>query len=302
MDVLIIGHSYARRLSEHIFEMRAVDSSPPFPFAVAKFQTIGFGGATLGLSPPSIRFREALTEKAKGKDLVYLIMGSNDIAQGRRPSEVAYELVSLALGLIMKGAARGVLIDALIPREATANPNSGPATARCNLEIKRAIRDRELINIHLWEHRGTDMDLTGFLAKDGVHLSHFGMQRYWRSIRRGILWASHHFYDAGVKEIPNTPSATPRPKPTPSATPRPKTTPSCPPARPITIAPQPRPISPVRPPSPCPSSVHSATTCDSQPPVTFSTHLPEIIHNIRLLTDSAEARLNMAADSSHKVP
>ena len=116
MDILFVGHSFIRRLEDYLWEVASGTHSPtPFPLSGHNIHFIGIRGATL-TGPDSQDLHTRLTPSMAGKcHVVYLALGTNDLAQGKSPAQVAQQLASLANYLRVGMQVKCVIIEQILP-------------------------------------------------------------------------------------------------------------------------------------------------------------------------------------------
>ena len=193
MDILIVGHSFIRRLEDYHWRLTTEAQAPtPFPLSGHNVHFLGIGGATL-TGPKSRQLQQRLTPSLAGKcDLVYIALGTNDLAQGSLPSQVAQHLVSLANYLMLGLEVKCVILEQIIPRCENKFPGFRLLAQQTNEAIQDLLATSEYQNIKIWKHTGFWNPQTPLLCKDGVHFNQVGMYKYWRSVRGAILWAGHN--------------------------------------------------------------------------------------------------------------
>jgi len=96
MHVLIIGHSFSRRLRHHLFPTANNSSILPFPAANFSTQIIAQGGGTLE-GPKSVLFNHYIHAIPQGTQVVFITMGTNDLCAGVQTGAVAAQLYFHAL-------------------------------------------------------------------------------------------------------------------------------------------------------------------------------------------------------------
>jgi len=121
MHVLIIGHSFPRRLRHHLFPTANNSSILPFPAANFSTQIIAQGGATLE-GPKSILFHHHIHSIPLGTQIVFISMGTNDLSMGAQPRAVASQLYFHALRCLNQFGVHLVMIEQIFPRATSLYP------------------------------------------------------------------------------------------------------------------------------------------------------------------------------------
>lgn len=190
-NVVLFGHSFIRRLGrfadscDKYYNLRLDNKEFNVSFRAQ-------GGLTF---KRLFRNRETsrLVSFESTPDIIFLQIGGNDASShNRSASQIAADIFSLALYFVEGLQIRSVIIGQLVPRceNATFEGYNKKITVINNL-VQEKIEEEKLVNIKFWHHRGF-WTTTDFLGFDGVHLNHFGIRRYFKSVRSSILYASSH--------------------------------------------------------------------------------------------------------------
>ena len=186
--VLVLGHSFVRRLHDHL------DRSAYASFGL---RPAGHVVKLVGMSclrfPRLLRNLRAVCEP--GYDLVLLDFGTNDLAAGCGAELLADRVIAVSETLLCSYGVKRVVVMEVFPHT--------HGRYRCppafNLEARRyniLIRDRLSSHpqIHFHHHQGLVANWQQYLV-DGIHLNDRGMAKYSTSVRRAILRHSSRYPD-----------------------------------------------------------------------------------------------------------
>ena len=185
--VVVVGHSFIRRLKEHL----AADKGPSFNFgldpAIVDVTLLARGGLTVH------DLQYSMIQRVKGlrPHLVYIEVGSNDATSPHlQPDEIASDMCLVARNLVQAGIQR-VIFGQVLWR----GDNGNPAACQ-HYNWKVVILNRRMAQMlprmpstTFWKHRGLWNSAYPILTHDGVHLSEVGNHRLFRSIRGAIIQA-----------------------------------------------------------------------------------------------------------------
>ena len=185
--ILVLGHSYVRRLRDHLdatgqvnFNLQPVGHSVHFR---------GIGGLRF---PRLIRELPSLCEA--GYDMVLLDLGTNDISAGCSPDILVDMVMSVAETLVADYGVKQVIITEIFPMRSwkcPCSPNFNHDALLYNLALKQQLSMHE--HIHTYHHQGLVDEWEQYLL-DGLHLNAAGMTKYAKSMRRAILkYSSRNF-------------------------------------------------------------------------------------------------------------
>jgi lysophospholipase L1-like esterase len=181
----VLGHSFISRLKEHFL---VTDTMPQFPQGDIHVQLTGIPGAHISGPRGRVLHSSLSPDILQGVDVVYLAMGTNDLASGATPATVAQHIVSVANFIVTTSQVKMVIIDQIIPRS---NNMSKLSASKANQAIQDLLHTGQYPQVKFWTHQAGFWNNTHkYLTRDGVHLTKQGMTRYWRSIRGAILWAN----------------------------------------------------------------------------------------------------------------
>ena len=167
-SVLIIGDSHVRRLQEvsHLLHNHLQD-------VVIKW--VHRGGA-------DITFAESNVHRARGHQLVIVMLGGNDIANGTSPEDLATQTGRLVDNLHLQGP-DNVIVPSIWPRQSRSFNDRIMRYA--DIMESRHYRD-PVLTFWRWDNRQP------WRTYDGVHLLRRGYERATRTLVAMIVWAINH--------------------------------------------------------------------------------------------------------------
>lgn len=190
LQIAIVGHSFVKRLYRFTKSYR------------------GFSNLNLDINNYEIDFRAkgGLTVKKLAEsgllslekdqiDCAFLQIGSNDATSlDKTVHDIAKDIVAIALYLFYGLGVKVVFIGQLLPRsELTTFRGYNAKIIEINNEISRRLSVENNPCIQLWHHHGFWQNMD-FICWDGTHLNHFGIRRYFRSVRSSLLHARNILY------------------------------------------------------------------------------------------------------------
>jgi len=177
--VVLLGHSYIRRLRQYIQDNRLQN----LLLSEVDLVVQGYGGATI--TQLRQRLCSNLVDRA---DVVFLHIGENDY-EGQQPIDAARSIVALAMDLIHMYRVRCVVVSQLVrfPVHVT------DWTIRVNQQLQRLIARLEPRNIRLWrQRRGFYNHRSRLFDCRGVHVDPTFMRVYYNAVRRAVLSAMRY--------------------------------------------------------------------------------------------------------------
>ncbi|XP_033730355.1 uncharacterized protein LOC117320478 [Pecten maximus] len=186
MNVVILGHSFIRRLRE-LTEQESAFHNLRLSKEQFKITFRAKGGLTL--------------EKLKSKnellafhspDIVFLQIGGNDLGN-ISPFVLVQRILELVNALLLVNKAKSVIIGQLFWRDPRVSGKTyNDKVIGANQLLAQGTKTSRRITF--WQHRGGfwKRDLS-FLKKDGVHLNPTAQRKYLQSVKAAILTASKQF-------------------------------------------------------------------------------------------------------------
>ena len=176
--VMILGHSFVRRLSgdlENHFDDRAKSN---FDLEGVKVRLFGIGGRTV----KKIKQFDVANVSRFAPDVVILEIGTNDLCN-EPPETVGSQIDELVELLLNHFSVRVVGVCLVIKR---AEPMFNMKVEVLNRYLSVVV-DRP--RVFVWRHKILDSPSHDFLLEDGVHLNPCGQYLLYRSYRGAILKA-----------------------------------------------------------------------------------------------------------------
>lgn len=183
--VLILGHSFVRRLSSDLSRCFDLRAGKDFKLqGTASVCLHGVGGRTVA----TLRSFDLHVIRRLSPDIVILEIGTNDLS--RFPPEVVGSAIEeLVQFLLEQFSVRVVGVCHVIPR--------GVSYANSSLFLERVLVLHKYLEVVLdscskvfcWRHREFSHPAKDFYLPDGVHLNPSGQYLLYRSYRGAILHA-----------------------------------------------------------------------------------------------------------------
>ena len=178
---LVIGHSFVSRLRVFVRDFKHHSLGLKRDFVVF---TYGIPGIKLD------KFNHELSHMVShiSPEIVIIQMGSNDLSHSS-PEQVSSKLIDSAHICLSLGVKK-VFINQLFPRKLSKIKSTHHTPVDFNTRINKtnqllsSLSDQ--IHFYFWRHR-TMSNWTRLIGNDGVHLSHQGLCKYYRSVRGAIL-------------------------------------------------------------------------------------------------------------------
>ena len=187
--ILILGHSYVRRLKEFVNSCNLTKVTPNFGLDSERFviHYEGYGGADIG----RIHAQLYRVVNQFQPDLVILQVGSNDISNANKdPAILADKLTDLANRLHFQFHVRKVVISELFFRNKWRGGNFNDVTKEINNCLRAKIpAHSKSAGISFWRHFGFRDPLVRRSLQniDMVHFNDAGNLKYYKSLKRAIL-------------------------------------------------------------------------------------------------------------------
>ena len=182
--ILILGHSYIRRLGEFTQESTLPDVDKNFglnPVEVS-VDVAGFGGKTAYTITQELKV--AGSREYHG---VVLQLGGNDLCNTQNYTSVAASVIAVATFLRTGYGIRKVAICQAIRRTKVCDAGYNGRVVLFNIALEEKLASQLHVGITMWKHRGFWNTNVDFQHRDGVHLNDYGQYKYYKSIRGAIL-------------------------------------------------------------------------------------------------------------------
>lgn len=175
--VLILGHSFIRRLKDFIHRNSQLSEDFHIPHVILKWH--GIGGRTIR---KVIRYDLRVVREYK-PNIVILQLGTNDLTT-LHATTVGSEIDELVRLLYEKYDVKLVCVCQTIDRE-TASPTFARSVRTLSQYLRVVLEP--LPYALYWSHRGFWNTKQQFLCADGVHLNTVGQFKFYRSLRGAVL-------------------------------------------------------------------------------------------------------------------
>ena len=185
-SVVLVGHSYVRRLGEYITKSPQLLN---LGLEDVDVHCVGIGGVRVGPENQNCIW-DAKHLNAVSKHhpfLIFLHLGENDL--GHMPDgQISFQLLQLVDHLSTLSHSHTVIVGELVSFPRTRNQHLA-AVQHINTHLSRAI---QLPNI-FWLHKsGITVGSPDLFLPDQVHLNDTGLHRYWRSVRTIVARVLNH--------------------------------------------------------------------------------------------------------------
>lgn len=185
--VLILGHSYVRRLGEFVHNS-SMDVSPNFgiPLTRCRITYSGYGGATVHRLHGVLRKEVAQARP----DVVLLQIGSNDVrSNDDDPKLLADSIIDFARRVNREFGIEHVIVSQLFLRNQSTCSQYNDIIGEMNTHLHDRLHGERYISF--WRHHGFwNPEVRALLQhQDQVHFNELGNYRYYRSLKGAILKA-----------------------------------------------------------------------------------------------------------------
>lgn len=187
VNVALIGHSFIKRLhrftkSCYLYDNLRLDKDN---YALHYRYKGGLTVNKLAQDPDLCSFDSII-------DIAFIQIGGNDACQESMSVEnIVINILSYASFLHFGVGIKKIIIGQLLFREVFATFHDyNKKIAQINVLLADKIKNENLHFVLFWHHHGFWQD-NNVLCFDGVHLNHFGMRKYFRSVRAAILHKVH---------------------------------------------------------------------------------------------------------------
>ena len=187
--VVVLGHSFVRRLRTHVFaEQRKAPRSadPASNFGIDKSSVSVFLHGVGGLTLPNA-YLELPVVAELGPDVVIFQIGENDLdRRGVSPSDLDKKIILLARIVLRETPAKLVVVSQLLSRPSPRNSAYTSQLHQVNSCLKLLLKDISAPIFYL-PHFGLWRQHDSLYARDGVHLNSEGNRKLARSLRGATL-------------------------------------------------------------------------------------------------------------------
>lgn len=183
--VLILGHSYIRRLESYCSGLGRVNMGINPDQASVSFH--GIGGARVAA------LWDELGRISRVKpDVLTLQIGGNDLS-GRSSESVAEDILQFLEYLEGHFHIQHVFLCQLLPRISGGVRYNQHLVPHTNMILEQRLNvERRIPGTRFWYHaKGLNSIRPILYTSDGVHLSHHGMRKYYKSIRGTVMSILH---------------------------------------------------------------------------------------------------------------
>jgi hypothetical protein len=189
---LVLGHSFVKSFHHHI--ANKIGSFSPHRLAehlqvhhlVKDLHFAGYGGACAMSDPLPFSSRKIRSIRP---DFIVLDLGSNDLASGTPPLDLAVRIVDIAKFLVEHYHVRHVAICSLVNRTAGLSISEHEFQARafsCNKYLMDLCEDEP--RVHYFVHKGFWQYPVDQWSDDGIHpRTRTGRKKYMASIRKAVF-------------------------------------------------------------------------------------------------------------------
>ena len=183
MHLLIVGHSFVRRIADNVSLRRNFVNSLTIRYSTVSFR--GQGGMTVD------RLHRLIPDIAMMQpDVVVVDIGTNDLSgDGVDAAVLGLRIAGLVNDIRNLPSVRVVVILPIVARMVRCRYRTRPdfeqARHRCNDAVRTAVRSRS--GVYVWRHRCLHHG-ERYYHNDGVHLNQAGCRLYALSIRRAALF------------------------------------------------------------------------------------------------------------------
>ena len=184
-NILILGHSFVRRLQTFLPEHQDRRAAHNMNLPHENVSFLGIGGRTVS------KMLSFDLEKIKAfqPKVIILELGTNDLCVvGQRPESVGSDIEHLVQVLHDHCGAEFIMVCLVIYRSAVPShvPDFSLEVDLLNKYLKVVLEP--LSYAEAWSHRGLQSPSIAVLCRDGVHLNEAGNYALYRSYRGAILF------------------------------------------------------------------------------------------------------------------
>ena len=184
--VLILGHSFVRRLREFV-RCRAHGHTFYVDFNLTQqcdVSILGIGGRTVD----KIMRHDLHQIRRMAPEIVILELGSNDLCDESCDAESVSLAIEALVELLHKDMnVRFTMVCEVIPREKPPYTSYNEKVYQLNSYLHKALNNASFAKT--WRHRGLSNPAVNIYMPDGIHLNEAGNKALYRSYRGAILFA-----------------------------------------------------------------------------------------------------------------
>lgn len=192
--VLIVGHSYVRRLRDFIFESDDPRVQVDFQLneklpGVFLTRFLGIGGARIARVIQEVT--ACIQSYGSPVSVVVLQVGGNDIDVNTIPQVLASEIFDAAINLHQHMQVQEVIISQLFFRDRARRPDYNDVV----LQVNKTLDEKAKCygdGIVLWRHKSGFWDQAArarIMLRDGVHFNRVGNEKYYKSLKSAVIQA-----------------------------------------------------------------------------------------------------------------
>lgn len=189
IPILIIGHSFVRRLQQFAITKGCANLALDPDMCHVKFHGVS------GLKLMGLVQNRVLTSRFTCPKIIFIEIGTNDLASGVSPLALATNVTEYAKYLVAGQGAQIVVISQVVRRDALSCSYDMPKdfnerVIQYNNVVSKLVKDNP--RIIFWRHRGLWAQWEAHLA-DGVHFNLKGQRKHYNSIRACLVMAMKRY-------------------------------------------------------------------------------------------------------------
>ena len=191
LRVLILGHSFIRRLDRFLTEKHSAEHNLSLSRSTHHVRLEGISGGHIDDLPTLFHVHERFSPV-----VVLIDISTNDIADNRvNLQTLALNLINHARRLHTQYQAASIILCEVLPRGFTGkfkgSPDFNIRVARLNSMLKTLVRQHKPEHpLLFWYHKGIVADVEEF-PSDGCHLNDQGLSKYATSLRSAVIRVSN---------------------------------------------------------------------------------------------------------------
>ena len=199
-DLLILGHSFVRRLQEYVFRRNDTNKVVGADLGISEqFSNVFYRGIG-GLSLDGLMLELPLVRDLAVRGVI-LDIGTNDLSASHvDPVNLAKRIVDFAKLVAAVDSVAEVVVCQVLPRVMVRPTGRSRFQTRADFNSARFVVNRtldvlttDLPHVHYWRHRGMHANWPQYFDRFGVHLNDAGMRKYVRSVRGAAMFVANQF-------------------------------------------------------------------------------------------------------------